>query len=119
MADTLNVDVCVIGAGSGGLSVAAGASQMGASVVLLERGEIETAGVVLSRILGALYRHKPAGDPILAEAESIYGAYLAARGRRVEAEVCLRSALATLESIRGSETLPTRQARRRLEAAGV
>ncbi|MCX7644019.1 MAG: FAD-dependent oxidoreductase [Rhodobacteraceae bacterium] len=29
-------DVCVIGAGSGGLSVAAGAAQMGASVVLIE-----------------------------------------------------------------------------------
>ena len=32
----LKVDVCVIGAGSGGLSVAAGAVQMGASVVLIE-----------------------------------------------------------------------------------
>ena len=29
-------DICVIGAGSGGLSVAAGAVQMGARVVLLE-----------------------------------------------------------------------------------
>jgi pyruvate/2-oxoglutarate dehydrogenase complex dihydrolipoamide dehydrogenase (E3) component len=33
-------DVCIIGAGSGGLSVAAGAVQMGASVVLIERGEM-------------------------------------------------------------------------------
>ena len=32
----IKMDVCVIGAGSGGLSVAAGAAQMGASVVLLE-----------------------------------------------------------------------------------
>ena len=40
MAERLKVDVCVIGAGSGGLSVAAGASQMGASVVLLERGRM-------------------------------------------------------------------------------
>ncbi len=32
----LDCDICVIGAGSGGLSVAAGASQMGASVVLVE-----------------------------------------------------------------------------------
>src|SRR5215813_4084398 len=31
-------DLCVIGAGSGGLSVAAGAAQMGAEVVLIERG---------------------------------------------------------------------------------
>ncbi len=36
MAERIKVDVCVIGAGSGGLSVAAGAVQMGASVVLLE-----------------------------------------------------------------------------------
>jgi pyruvate/2-oxoglutarate dehydrogenase complex dihydrolipoamide dehydrogenase (E3) component len=34
----VSVDVCVIGAGSGGLTVAAGASQMGASVALIERG---------------------------------------------------------------------------------
>ncbi|WP_158964450.1 dihydrolipoyl dehydrogenase family protein [Chachezhania sediminis] len=33
-------DILVIGAGSGGLSVAAGASQMGAKVVLLEGGEM-------------------------------------------------------------------------------
>ena len=34
----IKVDICVIGAGSGGLSVAAGASQMGAQVALIERG---------------------------------------------------------------------------------
>src|SRR6056297_1954066 len=32
----IKTDICVIGAGSGGLSVAAGAAQMGADVVLLE-----------------------------------------------------------------------------------
>ncbi len=36
----LKVDVCVIGAGSGGLSVAAGAVQMGASVILIEGHEM-------------------------------------------------------------------------------
>lgn len=36
----LHADICVIGAGSGGLSVAAGAVQMGASVVLIEKGEM-------------------------------------------------------------------------------
>ena len=40
MADTFDFDICVIGAGSGGLSVAAGASQMGARVVLIERAEM-------------------------------------------------------------------------------
>ncbi|MEP6147039.1 MAG: FAD-dependent oxidoreductase, partial [Nisaea sp.] len=34
----ISADICVIGGGSGGLSVAAGAVQMGASVVLFERG---------------------------------------------------------------------------------
>lgn len=38
MANTLSVDICVIGAGSGGLSVAAGASQLGAATVLIEKG---------------------------------------------------------------------------------
>lgn len=38
MADVLKADICVIGAGSGGLSVAAGAVQMGASVILIEKG---------------------------------------------------------------------------------
>jgi pyruvate/2-oxoglutarate dehydrogenase complex dihydrolipoamide dehydrogenase (E3) component len=34
----IKTDICVIGAGSGGLSVAAGAAQMGARVVLVEAG---------------------------------------------------------------------------------
>jgi glycine/D-amino acid oxidase-like deaminating enzyme len=32
----IETDICIIGAGSGGLSVAAGAVQMGAKVVLIE-----------------------------------------------------------------------------------
>lgn len=36
MAERIKVDLCVIGGGSGGLSVTSGAVQMGASVVLLE-----------------------------------------------------------------------------------
>jgi len=36
----MKVDVCVIGAGSGGLSVAAGAAQMGATVALVEKGDM-------------------------------------------------------------------------------
>tara|TARA_A100001037_G_C15135901_1_gene631108 strand:- start:357 stop:1784 length:1428 start_codon:yes stop_codon:yes gene_type:complete len=38
--NSINADICVIGAGSGGLTVAAGASQMGADVVLLERSKM-------------------------------------------------------------------------------
>ncbi len=36
--ETLTPDLCVIGAGAGGLSVAAGAARLGASVVLIEKG---------------------------------------------------------------------------------
>ena len=36
----IKTDVCVIGGGSGGLSVAAGAVQMGATVVLCEGGKM-------------------------------------------------------------------------------
>ena len=35
---TIAADICIIGAGSGGLSVAAGAAQMGAKVILFEKG---------------------------------------------------------------------------------
>jgi len=40
MTKDFTVDICVIGAGSGGLSVAAGASQMGARVALIEKGKM-------------------------------------------------------------------------------
>ena len=40
MSDDLTADLCVIGAGSAGLSVAAGASQMGARIILIEQGEM-------------------------------------------------------------------------------
>ena len=36
----LTPDICVIGAGSGGLSVAAGAASFGVSVVLIEKGKM-------------------------------------------------------------------------------
>jgi pyruvate/2-oxoglutarate dehydrogenase complex dihydrolipoamide dehydrogenase (E3) component len=36
----VSADLCIIGAGSGGLSVAAGAAQLGASVVLVEAGRM-------------------------------------------------------------------------------
>ena len=36
----LEADICIIGAGSGGLSVAAGAAQMGAKTVLFEKGDM-------------------------------------------------------------------------------
>lgn len=53
--ETLNVDLCVIGAGSGGLSVAAGAAQLGQSTVLIEKhkmgGDCLNSGCVPSKAL--------------------------------------------------------------------
>ena len=40
MTGTIKADICVIGAGSGGLSVAAGAAQLGARTVLIEHGRM-------------------------------------------------------------------------------
>lgn len=40
MARTIKADLCIIGAGSGGLSVAAGAAMLGRKVVLIEKGEM-------------------------------------------------------------------------------
>lgn len=57
----IKTDICVIGAGSGGLSVAAGAAQMGAKVVLIEGGEMGgdclNAGCVPSKALIAAAKH--------------------------------------------------------------
>lgn len=40
MTTSINADLCIIGAGSAGLSVAAGAAQLGRKVVLVEKGEM-------------------------------------------------------------------------------
>src|SRR5215470_3731460 len=56
----LRVDLCVIGAGSGGLTVAAGAAQLGASVALIEKhrmgGDCLNYGCVPSKALLAAAR---------------------------------------------------------------
>ena len=70
MTSTITTDVCVIGAGSGGLSFAAGAVQMGARVVLLEGhkmgGDCLNYGCVPSKALIAAAKHAHAmttGEP--------------------------------------------------------
>lgn len=59
--ETITTDICIIGAGSGGLSIAAGAVQMGARVVLIEAGEMGgdclNAGCVPSKALIAAAKH--------------------------------------------------------------
>jgi len=61
MAKVIRTDICVIGGGSGGLSVAAGAVQMGARVVLVEGGAMGgdclNHGCVPSKSLIAAAKH--------------------------------------------------------------
>ncbi len=64
--DRIKTDICIIGAGSGGLSVAAGAVQMGARVVLIEGhkmgGDCLNYGCVPSKALLAVGRMTPVPD---------------------------------------------------------
>ena len=61
MSTIIKSDLCIIGAGSGGLSAAAGAAQMGANVVLLEGGKMGgdclNYGCVPSKALIAAGKH--------------------------------------------------------------
>ncbi len=61
MVTRIKTDLCIIGAGSGGLSVAAGAVQMGADVVLLEGGKMGgdclNYGCIPSKALIAAGKH--------------------------------------------------------------
>src|SRR4029077_11771570 len=63
----LNPDLCVIGGGSGGLSVAAAAAQLGVSVVLIEQhkmgGDCLNYGCVPSKALLAAAGRAPATRP--------------------------------------------------------
>ncbi|MEM8937071.1 MAG: FAD-dependent oxidoreductase [Pseudomonadota bacterium] len=58
---SINADLCIIGAGSAGLSVAAGAAQLGRKVVLIEKGEMGgdclNTGCVPSKALIAAAEH--------------------------------------------------------------
>ncbi|MEG9861571.1 MAG: FAD-dependent oxidoreductase [Parvularculales bacterium] len=70
MTKTIKCDICVIGGGSGGLSVAAGATQMGAQTVLIEKGRMGgdclNYGCVPSKALIAAGKHAHAmtsGEP--------------------------------------------------------
>jgi pyruvate/2-oxoglutarate dehydrogenase complex dihydrolipoamide dehydrogenase (E3) component len=64
MAERLKPDICVIGAGSGGLSVAAAAAAFGVSVVLVEKGRMGgdclNTGCVPSKSLIAASKHAQA-----------------------------------------------------------
>jgi pyruvate/2-oxoglutarate dehydrogenase complex dihydrolipoamide dehydrogenase (E3) component len=70
MTAVLTPDLCVIGGGSGGLAVAAGAAQLGAEIVLIERGAmggdclntgcVPSKSLIASARLADLWRRAPA-----------------------------------------------------------
>src|SRR5689334_12236269 len=68
MAETLTPDLCVIGAGSGGLSVAAAAAAFGVPVVLVEKGKMGgdclNYGCVPSKALLAAGKHAHAAQRV-------------------------------------------------------
>ncbi|EAR52449.1 mercuric reductase, putative [Oceanicola granulosus HTCC2516] len=88
----IETDICILGAGSGGLSVAAGAAQMGARVVLLEGGEMGgdclNYGCVPSKALIAAARQAHAmgdGRPYGVAPQPAEVDYAAAKGHVHEA----------------------------------
>ncbi|MEQ9639490.1 MAG: FAD-dependent oxidoreductase [Alphaproteobacteria bacterium] len=107
MAD-LNVDICVIGAGSGGLSVAAGASQLGRKVVLIEKhkmgGDCLNYGCVPSKALLAAAKaaHRWEGDARYGLTASAPGVDFAAVQRHVQGVI---AAIAPVDSVARYEGL--------------
>ncbi len=87
----IKTDICVIGGGSGGLSVAAGAVQMGARVVLIEGhkmgGDCLNYGCVPSKALLAAARDAHAAGPVDADA---------ARARYTAAQARVQAAIAAI-----------------------
>src|SRR5512140_969498 len=70
MAETLTPDICVIGAGSGGLSVAAAAAAFGVPTVLIEKdkmgGDCLNTGCVPSKALLAAAKRAALGHSVQA-----------------------------------------------------
>ncbi len=84
--------------------------------VLLARGETAAAGELLTAALTALRRAKSPDDWTIADAEGIYGAYLAALGRYQEAEPFVVSSYDAVRAAKGGHSIRTRQARARVAA---
>lgn len=96
---TDRVDLCVIGGGSGGLSVAAGAAQLGASVVLFEGhrmgGDCLNTGCIPSKTLLAAAKAVSRQDGLLA---ADY-AYAKARVRQVISEIAPHDSVERFERL--------------------
>jgi pyruvate/2-oxoglutarate dehydrogenase complex dihydrolipoamide dehydrogenase (E3) component len=104
----LKLDICVIGAGSAGLSVAAGAAQLGAETVLIEAGEMGgdclNYGCVPSKALLAAaheaVRHRDAAAfGITANPPAIDRARVAAHVKEVIAGIAPQDSVARFEGL--------------------
>jgi pyruvate/2-oxoglutarate dehydrogenase complex dihydrolipoamide dehydrogenase (E3) component len=111
MAEAIEADICVIGGGSGGLSVAAGAAYLGAKTVLFEKGRMGgdclNYGCVPSKALLAA-----AKLPVLARRAAAFGVGFepptvdfAAVGRHVREVI---AAIAPFDSVARFEALGVR-----------
>lgn len=108
MAEIITSDLCVIGAGLGGLAAAAEARALGASVVLVERGRMGgnylNAGTVPARALAAAAAHAHAmrtGGPygIAAETPRVNARRLHDGIGEVIASLAPRDAVARMEAL--------------------
>ena len=106
--DSIKTDICVIGAGSAGLSVAAGAAQLGRKTVLVERdemgGDCLNTGCVPSKALlaaGAVAQSMRDAAPfgIAAEAPRIDGAAIHAHVRDTIATIAPNDSQARFEGL--------------------
>ena len=84
--------------------------------LMVEKGELEVAGILFNHAFPPIEKHRPPGDWGRADLESVYGAYLADRGRLDEAEICLLEGRRILLEVRGTDVLPSRLAAQRLES---
>jgi pyruvate/2-oxoglutarate dehydrogenase complex dihydrolipoamide dehydrogenase (E3) component len=108
MSETIEADICVIGAGSAGLSVAAGAAQLGARTVLIEKakmgGDCLNYGCVPSKALIAA--GKAAQAHHLAERLGVKSPAPEVDFRRVQAHVQgVIAAIAPMDSVERFEGL--------------
>ncbi len=86
--------------------------------LLLKLGQTEEAGALLTPALRDLQKSNPDGSWTLAHVESIWGAYLAATGRREEALLVLKNSYEALVAAKGERDIYSRRARARLELTG-
>ena len=93
---------------------AVAATQKNLVAVLLSAGETEAAGALLEEALAVLRRPANRSGWNLADAESLFGVFLAQSGRHQEAEGRLIAGYRTIRALRGDASADTRRALRRI-----